>query len=91
MPTYCTCGGNHDTFGACMRAKHIRVGYCQSARGLDATAQRNNERELALYKSAREQGVQPAGTRTHQIRYALDQSDQTGRAFDAAVGPEVDP
>lgn len=79
----CSCG-NHETFGACVRAKNIRVGYCKSHVGLDATAEKNKDRELALYRSAREQGVQPSGTRAAQTRLALDVSDATGRPFNGA-------
>lgn len=81
----CTCGKGHETFGACMRAKHIRVGWCQSGRGLDASAERDKDRELNLYAAARRQGIQPAGTSTHQTLTALEISDRAGFAYDATV------
>lgn len=80
----CSCGQGHATYGACLRAKNIRVAYCQSWKGADATRAKNVKRELAAYKSAREQGIQPVGTRMHQVRNALDISDRTGKAFDGA-------
>lgn len=83
MGTRCTCGQGHETFGACIRAKGVRVGWSQSAKGLDATEEKNKWRELNLYKTARDQGIQPGGTQEHQVRAALDVSDKTGRAFNA--------
>jgi len=39
--------------------------------------------ELNLYKSARNQGIQPAGTSTKQVQKAIDDSNKVGKAFDA--------
>lgn len=39
------------------------------------------EKELALYRSARKQGIQPDGTSTAKIQKALDISDKTGKAY----------
>lgn len=39
------------------------------------------DKELALYRSAREQGIQPEGTSTAKIRKAIDISNKTGRAY----------
>jgi hypothetical protein len=88
MGTRCTCGAGHPTFGACVRAKGIRVGYCRSAAGHDLSNQRAHDRELELYRSARAQGVQPGGTSTAATRYALERSDQLGRAWDAGKALE---
>jgi hypothetical protein len=87
MATRCTCGQGHETFGACVRAKGLHVAWCKSHLGLDATAERNKNRELDMYASARRQGIQPAGTQTHQTIAALEASDRTGRAYDAETGP----
>lgn len=83
MGTRCTCGQGHKTFGACIRAKGLRIGWAASARGLDATEERNKERELELYRSARDQGIQPGSTRALSTRYALDISDELGKPFKA--------
>lgn len=83
MGTRCTCGQGHETYGACIRAKGIRVGWSQSAKGLDATEERKKERELELYRSARDQGIQPGSTRSLSTRYALDISDELGKPFKA--------
>ena len=39
------------------------------------------DKELALYRSARAQGIQPDGTSTAKIQQALDISDRTGKAY----------
>jgi len=39
------------------------------------------DKELALYRSAREQGIQPDGTSTAKIRKAIDVSEKTGVAY----------
>lgn len=83
--TRCTCGAGCLTFGECMRRKGIRIGYCRSTAGLDYTAEQGHRKELDLYAAARKQGIQPAGTRTHQTQQALDVSDRIGRAFDAGA------
>ena len=41
------------------------------------------DKELALYRSAREQGIQPDGTSTAKIRKAIDVSNKTGIAYGA--------
>lgn len=81
--TRCTCGGGCPTITACWRKKNIRVAYCQSAKNHDYSRQKAWDRELDLYASARRQGVKPGGTNTAAVRFALDQSDRTGKAFDA--------
>jgi hypothetical protein len=81
MGHVCRCPeGDHPTFGACMRAKNIRVAYCGQGGG-DATAQKATDRELHEYREARRQGVQPEGTRLPQIRAAMEASQETGVAY----------
>lgn len=77
------CGSHCETFGDCIRNKGLRIGYCRSAAGIDRTADKAWNSELALYANARGQGIQPEGTQTAQIRAALDASDKSGVAFNA--------
>lgn len=67
---------DHATWGECARAANI-------ATGIDGTLHKNWNRELDSYRSAREQGIQPAGTSLGAVRQALDISDKRGVAFDA--------
>lgn len=73
---------DHDSWGECARAANMRVAY-SGVGGLDYSAQKKWDKELDFYKSARAQGVQPASTRTKDIRKALEISDRTGTAFNA--------
>lgn len=41
------------------------------------------DKELALYRTARAQGIQPDGTSTAKIRKAMDISNKTGIAYGA--------
>jgi hypothetical protein len=77
------CQTDCKTFGECIRAKGLRVGFCRSAAGIDRTMDTRVKKELELYASARRQGIQPAGTKTSQIRHALDASDKSGVAYNA--------
>jgi hypothetical protein len=66
-----------------MRAVNLHIGYAASAKGLDYTSQKKWDNELALYRKAREQGIQPSSTKTRDIRKAIDISDKTGTAYGA--------
>lgn len=76
---------DHQTFGECMRAKSLKVAYCNSASGHDYTRQKRWDNELQAYRDARAQGIQPAGTTTAKIREAVELSDMAGKAFDAST------
>lgn len=81
----CPAPGTHPTFGACIRAMNVKVGYCRSAVGHDATRQKKWDSELAEYKSARAQGIQPEGTSLAQTRRAVEASNKVGLAYDAGT------
>lgn len=75
----------HRTFGECLRSKRLNVAYCRSATNEknDFTRQKELERDLAYYASARRQGIQPETLRRNDVQYALDSSEKTGLAYDA--------
>lgn len=72
-----------ESYAACLRGKGTRVAYCNSAGGQDATAQKKHDKELASYRDARAEGLQPSGTKLHQIENAKRISDATGVAYTA--------
>jgi hypothetical protein len=74
---------DHSSYGDCLRGASLRIGYAKSASGLDATSERRKETELSLYRDARAAGIQPATTRTPDIRRAFELSEKAGAAFDA--------
>ena len=77
----CPSQGVHATYGQCARASGIRVAYCQSAKGNDATRQKKFDAENAYYSKALDDGLNPAGTSTAQIDAAYRASDATGVAY----------
>ena len=81
----CTSGcndpGSHRSWGECMRSKHLRIAYANSAGGQDYTAQKKWDAELDLYASARRQGIQPESTRTPDIRAAIELSNEVGVGY----------
>lgn len=81
---------DHQTFGECQRAKGIRIAYCNSASGKDATRQKRWDRELQDYRDARAQGIQPASTTTAGIRQAVELSQRAGKAWDASTSTFTD-
>lgn len=57
------------------------VGYCQSAKGLDRTAEKNLQSELGAYARARAAGIQPDGTTRKKIEFAERQSEKHGGKY----------
>jgi hypothetical protein len=76
---HCGCGAGHQTFGACCRAKNIRIGQ------VDASEQKRWDAELDEFRAASRQGIQPKTTQLKDIRAAVDISNKTGVAFDAGL------
>lgn len=72
-----------ESYAECLRGKGARIAYCNSAGGMDYTAQKKWDRDLAYYKDARRQGVQPSGTRREQVMTAMHLSDKKGEAYQA--------
>ena len=74
---------DHATYGQCLRAASLRVGWAKSHLGIDRTRERNKNQELDFYYEARMAGIQPATTKTPDIRRAFELSEKAGAAFDA--------
>ena len=74
---------DHASWGECARAANMRVAYCGIGGG-DATKQKRWDAELQSYRDARAQGIEPASTRTRDIRAAVELSNMSGTAFSAA-------
>lgn len=82
---------DHETFGECIRAKGLRVAYCNSAgSGGDATEQRRWDNELQSYRDAVRQGMEPESTRTKDIQKAVRWSENHGVAYSAETKRDVD-
>lgn len=80
----CTSGcptQNHKTWGECMRAKNLRIAYCQSVAGKDYTSQKKWDKDLAAYRDVRKEGIQPEGTTRTHVEMAKAISDRDGVAY----------
>lgn len=74
---------DHETYGACLRAKNLKTAYMQDWKGRDATAQKKADKSLDAYAAARKYGIQPQSTRPADVQRAIEISDKTGTAFKA--------
>lgn len=77
---------DHGSWGACVRAKNARIAYANEAGGNDYTAQKKWDSELAEYRKARDQGIQPDGTTLKKIREAVELSNKAGAAYGRDFG-----
>ena len=73
-----------ESYAACLRGKGARVAYANSAGGWDYSAQKKWDRDLAAYKDARAQGIQPSGTDRKAVDRAVAISNEVGKAWDAS-------
>jgi hypothetical protein len=83
----CTTGcatQDHSTYAECLRSKRTRVAYCNSANNMDYSTQKKWDRDLAAYKDARAQGIQPSGTDRAAVDRAVAMSNEVGKAWDAS-------
>ena len=71
---FCSC------FGCKARTLQLSTG---DAAGNKNMSQKKWDKELNLYRDARKQGIQPAGTSTRQVQKAIDDSNKVGKAYDA--------
>lgn len=62
-----------ESYAAC--AKRTYVAYTGRG-GLDYTAQKKDDKELAFFRQAVSDGLMPEGTRTHQIRKAYEEAEK---------------
>lgn len=76
---------SHSSYAECLRAGAPRISYANSANGLDRTQQQKWDAEIASYRQARAEGMQPASTKQKDIDAARRISDATGTAFRADV------
>lgn len=76
---------DHASWGECVKSKGLRVGWAAEHKGIDLTREKRWEADLAHYKNATAQGIQPEGTQRHQVDAAIKASESTGIAFNAEV------
>lgn len=72
---------DHANWGECARAARIGLGSDVFASRQGPMTQKAWDRELEFFRGAAEQGVVPDGTRTQDVREALDFSDRYGKPY----------
>ena len=80
----CTSGcrtRDHRSYFECIAGKGVKTYLASPSKGLDGTAQKKWDKELADYRAARRQGIQPDGTKARHIEEAVRLSDQAGAAY----------
>jgi hypothetical protein len=73
------------------KAKGLQLATGDAAGNIIAsgTTQKKWDKELAFYKEARAQGVQPAGTSRAQVQKALEASEVINKPYNASKMPEA--
>ena len=71
-------------FACKIQTLQLNTGDAAGGRVANGWTQKKWDKELQLYRDARAQGIQPAGTSTKKIQSALDISDKAGKAWDAS-------
>ena len=72
-----------ESYAACLKQKAPKIAYCNSANGFDYTQQKTWDRDLAAYKDARAQGIQPSSTKRDAVDRAVAMSNEVGKAWQA--------
>lgn len=75
--------GDHETFGACLRAKNLKTAVSIPGNNWDRSVQSLWDRRIDSYKQARSEGIQPSSTRSSDIAAAVKESDASGSAYQA--------
>ena len=72
-------------FGCKIQLLELSTGDARGDVNASGTTQKKWNSELEAYRSARAQGIQPNGTRAHQVEAAHDASDRLGAAYDGGT------
>ena len=73
---------DEDCFGCKVKTLELSTGDANSQKSMSNKKWNN---ELDAYRSARAQGIQPAGTSMSHIKAAVEASDTMGQAYDAGT------
>ena len=74
---------DHESYSDCLQAANFGFAGCFPTRqGWDKDKEEKDEKELAAYRSAIKQGIEPRSTRMPDIQKAVEISNEAGKAFD---------
>jgi hypothetical protein len=80
---------NHESYIECLKASNFHINSGDAGRAESMTAKKWDN-ELAAYRQARDEGIQPAGTTMRAINEAKAASDKLGAAYNADIMPSAD-
>ncbi len=80
---------DHKTYAECLQDAGLQINTGDAGRSNGVMSAKNWDGELAAYRDARAQGIQPAGTTMKKINEARDASQKLGVAFDAGSMPDA--
>lgn len=80
---------DHETYAECLQDAGLQINTGDAGRSNGVMSAKNWDGELAAYREARAQGIQPAGTTMKKINEARDASQKLGVAFDAGSMPDA--
>ena len=80
---------DEDCFGCKAKSLQLATGDAAGNIVASGTTQKKWDKELAFYKEARAQGVQPEGTSRKVIEKALDASEVLNRPYNASKMPKA--
>lgn len=78
-----------DCFGCKAKGLQLATGDASGNIIASGTTQKKWDKELAFYKEARAQGVQPEGTNRKAVEKALEASEVLNKAYDAGRMPKA--
>lgn len=67
---------DHESWGACIRDKGLRISWAASAKNLDRTSEKKWEQNLNEYSSLVKQGIEPENTWPSGVLAAKKKADK---------------
>jgi len=80
---------DHASYAECLQDAGLQINTGDAGRSNGVMPAKKWDAELAAYRDARAQGIQPAGTSMKKINEAKEASQKLGVAFDAGAMPDA--
>jgi len=81
---------DHESYADCLQNAGLQINTGDAGRSNGVMPAKAWDAELAAYRDARAQGIQPAGTTMKKINEAKEASQKLGVAFDAGAMPAAE-
>ena len=84
-----TCGGATKCFGCKAKSLQLNAGDAKGSIISGGVTQKQDDAELAFYRDARKQGVQPESTKRAAVEKALEASEVLNKPYDGGSMPKA--